>query len=360
MKRFKALIAFVCSIALVFGVGAPQVVKGFEPKNVVEFNYQAPADEEHYGADVGAPYQDSKDSYKYIATKGDGYVKGSINGVDYKHLEWNKDDDMFKGPDGETLTYLVPTVKATKSNTWPTTPDTYFCINASLLGYGKITLNFQIGATKKGPANYIIKYFDGKKDCELGTVSLTEGKKMTDVQIKLPEFFNNNPNAMITIKISNTTAISGEDLSLNPSSGCFVVNNISFFAEEEIEIPTTETPTKVPETTKTPTKKKVVAPKRASIKKIYKKKKSAKKLKVKLKKIKGAKGYQVVVFKSKKNAKKNIKALVKKYTKKVKVTLKSKKLKRKKKLFVKARAYSLDGKKKVFGKWSKIKKAKIK
>lgn len=105
----------------------------------------------------------------------------------------------------------------------------------------------------------------------------------------------------------------------------------------------------------------VKAPGKAKIKKVYKKKRSAKKLKVKLKKVKGAKGYQVAVYKSKKNAKKNKKALTKKYTKKLKVTLKSKKLKKKKKLYVKARAYVLDGNGiKVFGKWSAIKKRKTK
>lgn len=105
----------------------------------------------------------------------------------------------------------------------------------------------------------------------------------------------------------------------------------------------------------------VKAPGKAKIKKVYKKKRSAKKLKVKLKKVKGAKGYQVAVYKSKKTAKKNKKALAKKYTKKLKVTLKSKKLKKKKKLYVRARAYVLNASGiKVFGKWSAIKKGKTK
>ena len=81
-------------------------------------------------------------------------------------------------------------------------------------------------------------------------------------------------------------------------------------------------------------------------------KKSGKKIKVKIKKIKGAKGYQVVVSKKKKG-----KAIYKKFVKKTKVTLKSKKFK-KKKLYVKIRAYTLDGKTKVYGKWSKVTKVK--
>ena len=131
-------------------------------------------------------------------------------------------------------------------------------------------------------------------------------------------------------------------------------------ANPSTEAPTGETVTAAPQTTVAPTTK-VKAPGKAKIKKVYKRKLSAKKLKVKLKKVKGAKGYQVAVYKSKKNAKKNKKALVKKYTKKLKVTIKSKKLKGKRKTYVRARAYALDlNGKKVFGKWSAIKKGKLK
>lgn len=105
--------------------------------------------------------------------------------------------------------------------------------------------------------------------------------------------------------------------------------------------------------------KKVTAPGKAKIKKITAKKKSAKKVKISLKKINGAKGYQIAIYKTKKNAKKNKKSIVKKFVNKLKVTIKSKKLKNKKNLYVKARAYKLDGTTKVYGKWSKIKKVKI-
>ena len=120
-----------------------------------------------------------------------------------------------------------------------------------------------------------------------------------------------------------------------------------------------------PATTAKPTVKPTAKPKPAKpgktkVKKAVKKKKSAKKIKVKLKKVKGAKGYQVAVYKSKKKAKKNKKALVKKYYKKTKFTIKSKKFKNKKKLWVKARAFVMYGKSKIFGKWSKPKKTKKK
>ena len=88
--------------------------------------------------------------------------------------------------------------------------------------------------------------------------------------------------------------------------------------------------------------------------------KAAKKIKLTLKKVKRAKGYQIAVYKTKKSAKKNKKAIVKRIVKKRKVTIRSKKLKNKKTLYVKVRAYVVNDKgKKIYGKWSKKRKVKI-
>ncbi|MFQ9516348.1 MAG: discoidin domain-containing protein [Eubacterium sp.] len=86
------------------------------------------------------------------------------------------------------------------------------------------------------------------------------------------------------------------------------------------------------------------------------KKKSSKKIKISLKKVKGATGYQIKIYKSKKAKK----ALVKKKVKKVKFNLKKKKIKNRKKLFIRARAYKIVNGTKYYGKWSKRKKVKIK
>ncbi len=123
-----------------------------------------------------------------------------------------------------------------------------------------------------------------------------------------------------------------------------------------VETTTAAATTEAATTTATSAVKKVKKPARVKIKKVAKKKKAAKKLKVKFKKVKNADGYQVAVLKSKSVKK----ALVKKYTKKTTYTIKSKKIKNKKKLFVAVRAYAKDGKTKVFGKWSKVKKVKVK
>ena len=95
---------------------------------------------------------------------------------------------------------------------------------------------------------------------------------------------------------------------------------------------------------------------RAAFSKKIKKKLSLKKIKVSIKKVENATGYEVRVATSKKFKK----TLYKKSYKKVAFNLKSKKLANKKKLYIKVRAYVLDGTNKIYGKWSKVKKVKIK
>ncbi len=125
----------------------------------------------------------------------------------------------------------------------------------------------------------------------------------------------------------------------------------------------TQAPTQAPgKTTIAPAVNcKPVPPSQVKIKKVFKKK-SAKKLTVKIKKLSGVRGYQVRIYKSKKNAKKNKKAIVTKYINKntAKLVINSKKLKGKKVLFARVRAKKFDCNQFVFGAWSKPKKIKIK
>lgn len=90
----------------------------------------------------------------------------------------------------------------------------------------------------------------------------------------------------------------------------------------------------------------------------YVKKKSAKKLKIKLKKSKNVKGYKVAVYKTKKNAKNNKKAIFTKIVNNTSFIIKSKKFKSKKKLYVRIKSYILVNKAKVYSPWSKIIKVK--
>ena len=190
----------------------------------------------------------------------------------------------------------------------------------------------------------------------IGTMWIPEG---VSVIFDNPEITGDEPTSE-SPTVEPSTEPTSETPSVEPST------------EPTSESPTVEPSTEAPTETQAPTQKPTQAPTvkptdetpvpiikipdKVSVKKAVKKKKSAKKIKVKLKKQKGAKGYQIAVYKTKKKAKKNKKALVKKYTTKIKLTIKSKKFKKKKKLYVRARAYTLDGIVKVFGPWSKVKK----
>ena len=83
------------------------------------------------------------------------------------------------------------------------------------------------------------------------------------------------------------------------------------------------------------------------------KNKKGRKLVVRWNTVKGAKGYQLQYALSKKfKKKKSIQIKKTKYT--------IKKLKKKKTYYIRVRAYKMNGKKKVYGKWSKVKKIKVK
>ncbi len=83
------------------------------------------------------------------------------------------------------------------------------------------------------------------------------------------------------------------------------------------------------------------------------KNKKGRKLVVRWNTVKGAKGYQLQYALNKKFKKKKSVQ-----TKKTKYTIK--KLKKKKTYYIRVRAYKMNGKKKVYGKWSTVKKVKIK
>ena len=82
------------------------------------------------------------------------------------------------------------------------------------------------------------------------------------------------------------------------------------------------------------------------------KNKKGRKLVVRWNAVKDAKGYQLQYALNKKFKKKKSVQ-----TKKTKYTIK--KLKKKKTYYIRVRAYKMNGKKKVYGKWSTVKKVKI-
>lgn len=134
----------------------------------------------------------------------------------------------------------------------------------------------------------------------------------------------------------------------NPSTNLDVnmeVDYVRYYTEKPV-VPTTTTKPVVTTTTK----KVVKAPGKAKIKKAKNVKK--KKIKLSLKKISGAKGYQVRWCDSK-----NFQGYEQKTITKTSYTIK--KLS-KGKWYIKVRAYKKNGSKKVWGKWSSVKRIKVK
>ncbi len=128
---------------------------------------------------------------------------------------------------------------------------------------------------------------------------------------------------------------------------------------------TTTNPTTITTTTAKPTiPAQVNAVKQAKIKKLTVKSKAKKKITVSWAKVKGAKGYQVEVSKSK-SFKKSGKILTK-TSKKVKINIKNSKIKSKKTYYVRVRAYATyknasGATKKVYSSWNKkLRKVKVK
>ena len=161
-----------------------------------------------------------------------------------------------------------------------------------------------------------------------------------------------------TIQEATTQEVTKEPQeSVNPNET--TTSEETTLAAVETTLATVETTTNVSNTTtkvqETTTSAKIKVAK-TKVKKATKKK-AAKKVKISLKKIKGANRYQIQISKAKKFKKKNI--LVKRNVKKVKIKVKSKKIKKRKKLYVRARAMKVVNGKKYYGKWSKVKKVKI-
>ena len=142
-------------------------------------------------------------------------------------------------------------------------------------------------------------------------------------------------------------------------------NNVSSTAQPTTTAtPTTVAPTTTEKITVVPATTKIISvkkPSKVKINVVSKKKKNSPKVKLSWKKAKAAKAYQVCIYTTKKNAKKNKRAIIKKISTKVKLTIVSKKLKNKKSLYLKVRAYNVGtDRRRVYGNWSKIIKIRIK
>ena len=263
-----------------------------------------------------------------------------------------------------------------------------YCIQDSTIAgvtpwYGDTGATFQIAYadTKGEGANADIKV-NGQAPAE-GVITMT-GVGIVKIN---PTLLEDNAYSIITLKLATSGEMTLVIKKGNPSGSLETTQKPTDPVTKPIEsdtttavqqdttiAPTTAAPTqpvttKVPvpttvdngsskETTVAPTQKcttKKIVVKRTKVKYVSKKKTSIK-VKISLKKIKGAKKYKVQISTSRKFKK----ILVKKTVKKAKFTLKSKKIKNKKKLYVRVKAVKVINKKVYTGKWSRVKKIKVK
>ncbi len=226
-----------------------QYVEAAKVETIAAFNYDNTGKTAETDLDE---YADSADSYTYLATTGNATLTGSVSGSAKKHLEWSSDDyDNAKG----TAAGIVPVFGASASNPWASNANV--TVQLSTKGYTDLTLSLQLGATKKGPANYVFYVTDGNSKEKLGTYTLSDNKTMCDVSFDIPATYANKDNVNILVQLANTTAINGNDI-VGATGGEFAINNIEVKGKNNgsspivTPTPTVSTPTPSP-VTPTPT-----------------------------------------------------------------------------------------------------------
>ncbi len=174
-------------------------------------------------------------------------------------------------------------------------------------------------------------YIDRQLFCKYNTSDLASGTSAGKRSVLNDEYY-----ILFNIACGGNLAGGMPDSTLDAT---MYVDYVRYYVDKP-EVPTT--------TSKTSTVKK---PSKVTIKSIKNVKK--KKIKVTLKKVSGAKGYQIRWCENKK-----FDGYESKTTSKTTYTIKH--LEKKQTYYVKARAYKLNQKTKLYGKWSKVKKIKIK
>ncbi|MBO4863577.1 MAG: DUF4832 domain-containing protein [Eubacterium sp.] len=263
---------------------------------------------------------------------------------------------IFEGTEGiykfELTDNIVP-VTMWNSKAWATINPTVDLPADMPVGKYKVYLRLADDLESEGLNGYPIRFANDKKnDTEIWNSTL-------------------GANLLGSVKIEDESTIIKDEPTETPAPSETPEMTPS---AEPTAVPTEEvTPTAIPssaptsDVTSAPTsevtpapseavQEKVKAPSKVKLKSVKNKKK--KKLTVKWKKIKAADGYEIQ-YSLKKLNKKNQKKIKTKLTSKTTFTIK--KLKKNKKYYVRVRAYKLDSAgNKVYGKWSKVKKVKIK
>ena len=167
-------------------------------------------------------YASENDTYTYNATAGKGTMTATITGAANKHISWSSDE--YTTEDG-TVVGIVPAIGASKSNNW--SANAAVTVNTSTVNLTNLKLTLQMGATKKGPANYVFTITAGSNTQTLGTVNIAKNKTLYNVSFDIPKAFENKSNVKVVISLANTATVGGADLADAPTGGEFVINKLA-------------------------------------------------------------------------------------------------------------------------------------
>jgi len=158
----------------------------------------------------------------YNSTTGDAELYASVNGTNYRKLEWTKDNYSDRG--------MQPAMTGGNNNPWGETA--WFEVQVSTAGYDNITFSAELGGTKKGPRDYQLQYsLDGKTFANVGeVVSLSDNKIMEPLfaGTVLPADAANAGMLYIRVAVASDQTIGGA-VTLNGSTGGDAVINALFF-----------------------------------------------------------------------------------------------------------------------------------
>ena len=213
MKRIITLLAAVCvllcGVTVVASAEADPVIARFEFANtdaVAETNIELNG----YG---------DKDK-GYNSTFGDAELYASVNGADYRKLEWTKDNYSERG--------MQPAM--TGGNKHPWAEGAFFEVQVPTVGFENITFSAEIGATKKGPRDYQLQYsLDGKTYQNVGEVkSLSDNKTMEPLfdNVVLPAEAAQADMLYIRMTVASDQTVGGEVTLYGSTGGDAAINNI--------------------------------------------------------------------------------------------------------------------------------------
>ena len=167
-------------------------------------------------------YGTKEDGYK--ATTGNGTLRGTIDGVNPRSLEWSIAEYGTNGVN------IVPIMPAGKNNLWGTP---YVQFEISTKGYENIEFTAYMAGSKKCPASWKMQYsFDGETFTDMENVSATI--EMSKRKLMTPYFENTALTSEIDDKetvilrlvpVSNVT-VSGSTTDVDPTGGELALNNI--------------------------------------------------------------------------------------------------------------------------------------